>query len=579
MGANQKQHPFDDAKPPVKAPDKKEIETKESSLGRRALLKGVAFSAASMFTFGAVRNTPAFSHETDSDEIVPQIRGLEGQRTADLGNGKYLNPILSGDRSDPTFLKDGQDYYMTFSSFDYYPGIIIWHSRDLINWVPVGSALSKPLGSVFALDIAKHDGRYFIYIPVVNFTILPSGQFAPKGKLPLVEIFVIHADSMRGPWSDPIALKIPAIDPGHAVGEDGKRYLFLNEGRRVRLTDDGLATDGPVEKVYEGWKYPENWIVEGYTLEGPKILRRGDWFYMISAVGGTAGPPTSHMVIAARSRSIHGPWEDCPHNPIVHTQSISEPWWSRGHATIVEGPAGDWWLAYHGIENGYRTLGRQLLLEPVEWMPDGWLRAKGGDLGRPLLKPRGGKPGKSGRALSGDFSQDSLGTRFAMFAPGESDLNRISFDKGDMIVAAKGKNPADCNPLAAIVGDRRYEISVELELIGDAEGGLILFYSPRAYCGIGATADLFSFYSVEPSASLVPKGKGIGRKLRLKLVNDDNVVSFYHSADGQKWTLYRSAEVAGYNHNVFGGFLSLRPALYAAGKGVVRFRKLNYAAR
>src|SRR3546814_7355105 len=86
---------------------------------------------------------------------------------------------------------------------------------------------------------------------------------------------------------------------------------------------------------------------------------------MITAVGGTAGPPTGHMVIAARSKSIHGPWENCPANPLVRTRSAVEKWWSRGHATLVEGPAGDWWSVYHGYENGYWTLGRQALLDPV----------------------------------------------------------------------------------------------------------------------------------------------------------------------------------------------------------------------
>jgi xylan 1,4-beta-xylosidase len=128
---------------------------------------------------------------------------------------------------------------------------------------------------------------------------------------------VIHADNIGGPWSDPVDLNIAAFDPGHVVGEDGKRYLFVNDGRRIRLTDDGLATEGELERVYQGWRYPDDWIVEAYALEGPKFLRKDGYFYMISAVGGTAGPPTSHMVIVARSRSIHGPWEDCPHNPIV----------------------------------------------------------------------------------------------------------------------------------------------------------------------------------------------------------------------------------------------------------------------
>ena len=299
------------------------------------------------------------------DETRKWRQGAEGQRQADQGDGTFLNPILSGDHPDPTILKDGDDYYMTFSSFNSFPGIVIWHSRDLVNWQPVGPALRKNLGTVWALDLCKHGNRYYIYIPG-----LPPG----KGW----SVFVIHAEKIEGPWSDPIDLKVEGcIDPGHAVGEDGKRYLFVNGIRKIRLTDDGLATDGKLEPAYDPWRYPEDWVTENFAPEGPKLLRRGPWFYLIPAVGGTAGPVTGHMVIAARSRSIHGPWEHCPHNPLVRTVSTSEPWWSRGHATLVEGPAGDWWMVYHGYENGFRTLGRQTLLEPIEWTDDGWFRAKG----------------------------------------------------------------------------------------------------------------------------------------------------------------------------------------------------------
>ena len=98
--------------------------------------------------------------------------------------------------------------------------------------------------------------------------------------------------------------------------------------------------------------------MEGFALEGPEVMRHGDWFYMFSGEGGTACPPTSHMVVAARARSIHGPRENCPHNPIVHTRSGNELWMSRGHATAVDGPKGDWWMLYHGYENGFRILGR-----------------------------------------------------------------------------------------------------------------------------------------------------------------------------------------------------------------------------
>ena len=188
----------------------------------------------------------AASQETACGRKIPVWpRGVEGQRKADLGNGLFLNPILAGDYPDPAILKDGEDYYMTHSSFDASPGLLIWHSRDLVNWTPVGPALHKPLGTVFAVDLVKHGDRYFIYIPFMQ---------APwsKGFRSFANIYVIHAPSIRGPWSDPIDLGIGGlIDPGHAVGEDGRRYLFLSAGKRVRLSADGLGTDCAIETVYE----------------------------------------------------------------------------------------------------------------------------------------------------------------------------------------------------------------------------------------------------------------------------------------------------------------------------------------
>ena len=194
---------------------------------------------------------------------------------------------------------------------------------------------------------------------------------------------------MRGPWSEPIDLGIRgAIDPGHVVGEDGRRYLFVSGVRRIGLADDGLSTVGELEQVYDGWRYPDDWITEAYALEGPKLFRRDGWFYLVSAVGGTAGPPTGHMVIVARSRSVHGPWENSPRNPIARTRDAAERWWSRGHATILRGPVGcDWWMVSHGYENGYRTLGRQILLEPIAWTDDGWPDRRVRDIGGAAAAP------------------------------------------------------------------------------------------------------------------------------------------------------------------------------------------------
>ncbi|MFN6981280.1 MAG: family 43 glycosylhydrolase [Brevundimonas sp.] len=530
----------------------------------RRRLFGATGAAATLPLLGAVGAAKA---ETCGEAAPAWRHGIEGQRRADLGDGTYLNPIVAGDHPDPTILKDGDVYYMTFSSFLSYPGLVIWRSTDLVNWAPVGPALSKNLGDVWAVDLAKHRDRYFLYIPAN-----PTGQGW--------SIFVIWADDIAGPWSDPIDLGIRGcIDPGHVVGEDGHRYLFVNGIRKIRLTDDGLATVGALEPAYSPWMYPEDWVTENFAPEGPKLLRRGDWFYLVTAVGGTAGPVTGHMVIAARSRSVHGPWEHCPHNPLVRTLSTDEPWWSKGHATLVEGPAGDWWMVYHGYENGFRTLGRQTLLEPIEWTADGWFKAMGGDLSRPLPKPRARQTSPAGVALSDDFSRDRMGTQWSFHQPAEDEATRIGRRDGGLRLQGRGRSPADSSPLVCLVGDRAYAVEIDLDLSGEAEAGLLLFYNHKAFVGLGFDGQVIKSYQYaeEQTWARLPV---TANRVRLRIENQDNVVTYrYSSDDGAAWTRHPTRmEVSGLNHNVFGGFLSLRPALYCAGSGSVLLRDFRYSA-
>jgi beta-xylosidase len=541
----------------------------EKMIDRRTGLRLLAGAGAlPLLAGGPAARLPAqgsaASSSLDPYAAMKWGRGFEGQRKADLGNGRFLNPIFAGDHPDPSVLKDGEDYYVTFSSFDAYPGMTIWHSRDLVNWRPVTAALRKPIGSVWAPELCRHGGRYFCYIPA---------RFPDRKS-----IYVIHADRIEGPWSDPIDLGLPNhIDPGHAVGEDGRRYLFLSGGDRVGLTPDGLATSGPVEHVYDPWHYPEDWVVETFSPEGPKIVRRGGWYYMIAAVGGTAGPPTGHMVIMARSRSINGPWQNDPHNPVVRTKSAREKWWSRGHASLVEGPGGKWWMIYHGYENGYWTLGRQTLLEPVEWTSDGWVKPLGGDLSKPLRKPMD-LPGQAhGMPLSDDFSADRFGLQWSFYDPGRDEMARVTREGGVLHVKGKGTSPSDCSPITCLAGDQAYRFEADVEVEGGAEAGLLLFYNRRLYAGLG-----FGEKGLIMHRYGLQRGRGGGaiRKLRLRLTNDRNILTLHTSADGgSSWRKFDvQMEVSGYHHNVAYDFLSLRPALYAAGSGEARFSRFTYEA-
>ena len=556
-----------------------------SDISRRNLFKAcVAGAVTAPLASSALVSSPlALAVSPKPPACTPAAKpvwgkGIEGQRKADLGNGSFINPIIAGDHPDPTILKDGDDYYMTFSSFNAYPGIIIWHSRDLVNWVPLGPALTKNIGTVWALDLCKHGDRYYVYIPAA-----PEGK--PWGT------YVIWADNINGPWSDPIDLKIDGcIDPGHAVGEDGKRYLFVNGIRKIRLTDDGLATDGQIEAAYSPWQFPDDWITENFAPEGPKITRHGEYFYLVTAVGGTAGPVTGHMVITARSRSIHGPWEHCPHNPLVRTQSDAEPWWSRGHATLVEGPKrpgekqARWWMVYHAYENGFRSLGRQTLLEPIEWTDDGWFRPLGGDLSQPLPMPALILNAKAGMALSDDFSRNKFGVQWCFHEPRGDEMARVKYGKKQMQLACAGNSPIDSSPLICVVGDRAYKAEVTLTLEGEtAEAGLLLFYNHKAFVGMGFNGEVIkSFqYADEQSWARIPvKPVGKSKSIRMRITSDNQVVTYHYSTDeGKSWQRHPTRmEVSGLNHNVFGGFISLRLGIYAAGKGRATLSDFRYQA-
>lgn len=494
----------------------------------------------------------------------------EGRRHPDNGDGTFRNPIMAGDRPDPAVVRVNDDYYMTHSSFDSAPGLTIWHSRDLVNWRYVTDALPNPLSTVFAPDFIHHEGRFYLYIPFI-----PSSW---SDAITVPEIYVIHADDAAGPWSDPVSTGIQwAIDPGHAVGEGGGRYLFTSGIRRAPLDDDGLHATGPLEQVYDGWHYPDDWVTEAYALEGPKIFRRDDWFYLVSAVGGTAGPPTGHMVIVARSRSVDGTWENHPDNPIARTWSADEGWWSRGHATIIEASDASWWMVSHGYEKDFRTLGRQTLLERIEWTSDGWPVTAGHDIAGDLPKPLGSTPPSALPVLSDDFAAPAFGARWSFEDAAPTERARAQFGDG-LVLQASGTSPSDSSPLASRATDRAYEVQVTLEVEQGATGALLLYFNPRLFCGMAWDGSTMTSYAGGTATHWREPAKP-GGVIRLRLVNDHHIVTGYHAQPGEAWQRHGVRyDTSGYHAATMQDLKSLRPALGAYGTGSVRFRDFSYRA-
>jgi beta-xylosidase len=492
----------------------------------------------------------------------------ERQPIADLGNGTYRNPVLAGEYPDPSVVRVGPDYYMTHTPGPAAPALLVWHSRDLVNWEPLGPALSSSVGDIWAPDIGWHDGRFYIYFPA---RIRGAGGGDHRTN------YVVTAKDPAGPWSAPVDLGLGGIDPGHVVDTSGRRYLYLDDGRVARLSDDGLRATSAPSKVYDGWDIPADWNIECKCLESPKLFFRRGYYYLVSAEGGTAGPSTSHMVIVARSPSPEGPWQNMPGNPLLRTRTRAERWWSQGHGTIIEAADGTWWIVFHAFENGYRTLGRQTLLLPVAWTADGWPEVPAdAATARTWTKPVGANVGH-GLPLSDAFTAPWAGWQWRH--PGDVGAGPFTAGSGEWRVRATGAGSADAAMQWVLPVNHSYEAQVEVEAPPGVEAGVLLHYDRDNFAGAGmASGRVFAILRGRPRDEVgLPPG---ATRVFLKVRNIEHDVELLHSADGLAWTRFETGlDMSGYHHDTFPDWQTLKIALYAAGDGTAVFRGFTYRGR
>lgn len=458
--------------------------------------------------------------------------------------------LLGGNYPDPTVLRDGEDYYMTHSSFNYHPGLLIWHSRDLRNWQPVVHALNQFEPTVWAPELVKHDNLYMIYIPA-----LQDGKFSN---------WVTWSETIHGPWSKPVPVGVGHIDPGHIADEQGNRFLHLSGGHAVRLSDDGLKAVGDVMKIHEGWPIPRDWAIECFCLESPKLIKRGDHYHLTTAQGGTFGPSTSHMVTAFRSSSPLGPWESSPWNPVIRTWSRNEAWWSKGHGTLVEYHEGHWFIILHGIRNGHRSLGRSTLIEPIQWTKDGWYRVA-------PEWPEGWDSFQANMPLSDTFDNRSLGIQWQFHR--RWDPSRFRLEQGRLHLKSHGGHAGASYPLTLVPRDSAYEVSVDVEAHPGAAGGLMLFVNENEYIGLSIdhsgqirrTQKGYRFYRNRDEPSV---GKG---GVSFKIVNMNQDVRFYFKSANENWNIMQPSMEISQNGIV-------RLALFSTMQGEVSFDNFLYTS-
>jgi alpha-N-arabinofuranosidase len=291
----------------------------------------------------------------------------------------YRNPIVPGFAPDPSIVRVRDDYYLINSSFAFFPGLPIYHSRDLVNWEQIGNAIDRPgqfnfsgLGiarAIFAPTLRWHDGVFYIIGTCVECGFN----------------FLLSATSAAGPWSDPVWLIIDGVDPDLFFDSDGRAWIANSgpppgppsyEGHRaIWLQEFDLKarkTRGPRSCLVNGGV---NIAKHPIWVEGPHLIRKDHWYYLIAAEGGTA---SEHSEVVFRSKGISGPYVPGPDNPIL-TQRDLDPARrfavaATGHADFARAADGRWWsvfLATRPYEANLSNLGRETFLLPVNWR-NGW---------------------------------------------------------------------------------------------------------------------------------------------------------------------------------------------------------------
>jgi alpha-N-arabinofuranosidase len=505
-----------------------------------------------------------------------------------IGAGQFRNPILPGYYPDPSVTRVGDDYYLVNSSFAHFPGLPVFRSKDLVNWVQISNAVDRS-GQVdlsgrtvseglFAPDISYHAGTFFI----VNTCVKCGGNF------------VITATNPAGPWSNPIWLGFEGIDPS----------IFW-EGDRAYVVNNGMPNEVP---RYEGhraiWMQEFDWrrrkmvgertqIVNGGVdiaqkpiwIEGPHLLARDGFHYLIAAEGGTS---EQHSEVVFRSTALRGPYLPFAGNPILTQRDLdpkrTKPITSAGHAKFVETQDGKWWatfLATRPYQDDLYNIGRETFLLPVDWR-DGWphILSSGAPIpvtvARPNLprQPKGQTVSAGDAAYTDSFDAPRLAVSWAGIRNPKQPIYRV--DQG-MLVLDGAAQLGDVAGVPAFLGRRQQHaiasISATLRYTPDEDGdraGLAAIQNDRSFLVFGVTRidgkpvvalytrDAATSDTLVATAPIVTSGP-----ISLTIRADGGTMAFDYAVGGVRKTLKASVDVTFLSTKRAGGFVGTVIGPYA----------------
>lgn len=463
---------------------------------------------------------------------------------------RYQNPILPGFHPDPSICRVGADYYLVTSTFEYFPGLPVYHSRDLVNWTLLGNALARPdaypmlrsadSGGIWAPTIRYHEGRFYM-----TCTLEKYGNF------------IITAQDPAGEWSSPVWLpEIGGIDPS----------LFFEDGHAWYCTNDRLDPDREAITAQEidpatghiiGQRYTLWSGIGAHFLEAPHLYHIGDWYYLLTAEGGTFW---THMVTLARSRSITGPYEGCPHNPIL--TNVCDTRWEvlcTGHGDLVEDTNGNWWMVHLGVRLARRTmnhLGRETFLTPFHW-EDGWPVCSHADR-HAVLEEEG--PLTAVQQPWPTFTADTRRTDWEpqWFFLRQPDMHRHQRLPGMIRLIGTSQTLADPTPTFAAMRSMGFDSTTEVTFTfqplqpGD-EAGLALRLSSMFHvtCTLGHGGLLTLTQHMESIHHIIRQISVPAGEVRLRMVSAREKYSFFYGLEGayhllgEASTRFLAVEIAG----------------------------------
>ncbi len=300
--------------------------------------------------------------------------------TAPVSTTMIENPVLKGFNADPSILRVDQDYYIANSTFEWFPGVQIHHSRDLVNW----RLLTRPLDRASQLNMLGNPDSGGIWAPCLTYSdglfylIYTDVKYWKRDPYKIAHNYVVTAPSITGPWSEPVFLNSSGFDPSLYHDDDGRKW-FLNmlwDHRQQNNRFAGILLQefcpktksliGPIKQIFKG--------TDRALVEAPHLYKRNGYYYLLTAEGGTE---YAHAATLARSRNVDGPYELHPDTHLLSSWGHPEaPLQKAGHGSLVETQNGEWFLAHlcgRPIDGKHCTLGRETAIQKCVWADDDWV--------------------------------------------------------------------------------------------------------------------------------------------------------------------------------------------------------------